>query len=204
MAVSRRKKKTLTIMASLIALISVLITSSYAKPTNNQTPESSKTKSSQPETVKPKPKRYGYPVRLRIAKIGVEAKVQYLALTDDNDLDVPSNITDVGWYKLGVRPGNVGSAVIDGHFNGPKGEPGVFNRLTELKKGDRVLVNDNKGNTINFLVRKTKAFEPDEQPKEVFSSSKGVHLNLITCSGEWSSKDGQYSKRTVVFTDLIE
>lgn len=149
-------------------------------------------------------KRYSYPKKLIIESIGVNAEVQYVSLTDEQDLDVPNNHVDVGWYKLGTRPGNPGSAVIDGHVIGPKGESGVFNKLDTLQKGDIVTVLDSKKNTVRFSVVKVKSYSFDERPDEVFKQSDISKLNLITCSGEWNENARNYSQRTVVFTERID
>ena len=116
-------------------------------------------------------------------------------------MDAPPNLSDVGWYELGTRPGDIGSAVIDGHLG--VGEPGVFIDLHKLQKGDDFTVLDDKGQTITFVVRETKTYKPDDHPSEVFTSSEGRHLNLITCTGDWDKRIHGMSNRLVIFADLV-
>jgi LPXTG-site transpeptidase (sortase) family protein len=118
-------------------------------------------------------------------------------------MDVPKDIHQVGWYKFGAYPGDEGTAVLAGHVDGKNREPGVFSKLSLLKVGDIVLVHTQAGSSLSFRVRSKRTYAYDERPKEVFSSESGSHLNLITCTGPWDKGIGKFSKRLVVFTELV-
>ncbi|MDO8504971.1 MAG: class F sortase [bacterium] len=145
----------------------------------------------------------GLPIRLKIPKIKVNAPVEHVGLTRDGAMGVPKSIANTAWFALGPRPGEIGTAVIDGHYGFWKnGKRGVFNNLHKLRKGDRIYVEDGKGKMITFVVREIKRYDPNADASEVFSSSDGkAHLNLITCEGVWDAISKNYSKRLVVFTD---
>ncbi len=144
----------------------------------------------------------GLPVNLKIPSINVYASIEHVGLTPKRAMEVPKNAVDVGWYNLGPRPGEKGSAVIDGHFNNENGEAGVFFNLYQLKKGDKVYVQDDKGIVITFVVRENRLYDPG-LAGEIFSLSDGIaHLNLITCDGVWDGFEKSYSKRLVVFSDI--
>lgn len=145
----------------------------------------------------------GLPVRLDIPKLTISTKIEYMGLTKSGEIAVPSNIHDVGWYKYGALPGNKGSAVIAGHLDGLKGEPGVFTDLNKLQKGDTFSVTDAKDQTAHFVVRELRTYDQHEQPDEVFKSTDGAHLNLITCSGAWDKEQRHFTKRLVVFADQV-
>jgi LPXTG-site transpeptidase (sortase) family protein len=146
------------------------------------------------------------PVRLVIPAIDVDAEVQYVGVDEDGtgEMEVPSNFTDVGWYKHGVRPGMRGSAVIAGHYNG-KGIPeAVFYDLHTLEIGDEVVIMSAERIEEIFQVVKIETYAYDAPTTEIFmSTDEKKRLNLITCSGEWLSDENQYNKRTVVFTELL-
>lgn len=144
----------------------------------------------------------GLPVRLKIPSINVDAAIEYVGFTSKRAMEVPKNTTDVGWFKLGPVPGDRGSAVMDGHVDGENNGAGVFANLYQLKKGDKLYVEDNKGKSITFVVRESRIYDPGLAEKEVFSSSDSAHLNLITCDGIWDGVKKSYSKRLVVFTDI--
>lgn len=144
------------------------------------------------------------PVRLVIPAIEVDAKVQHVGLSpDDNEeMDVPSNFTDVGWYQHGVRPGMRGSAVIAGHLNGKEVPEAVFYDLHTLQIGDEIVIMSEERIEDIFYVVKIETYAYDAPTDEVFVSTDGkARLNLITCSGEWLPEDSVYNQRTVVFAE---
>lgn len=146
------------------------------------------------------------PVRLVIPAIGVDAVVQYVGLDPEGtgEMAVPSNFTDVGWYKHGVRPGMRGSAVITGHLNGKEVPKAVFYDLHTLKVGDEVVIMSAERIEDIFEVVRIATYDHDDSAADVFlSTDRKKRLNLITCSGDWLSEQDQYNKRTVVFTELL-
>lgn len=143
------------------------------------------------------------PISLSIESIGVDASIQPVGLLD-GAMAVPTFATDVGWYKMGVRPGEVGSSVLAGHVNWLRGQDAVFTNLNKVEIGDIVKVSDNYGSDSFFIVREIKSYPADGDTKDVFSSDDGIaHLNLITCSGLWNIESGTHDSRLVVFTDKI-
>jgi LPXTG-site transpeptidase (sortase) family protein len=144
----------------------------------------------------------GLPVRLIIPVINVNAKIQYLGVTPNGEMEIPSNATDVGWFKLGPRPGERGNAVIAGHLDGENGEAGIFINLYKLKKGNILYIEGAKGKTISFVVQESRIYDPG-YANDVFSGSGSAYLNLITCDGVWDGAKKSYSKRLVVFTDIV-
>ena len=146
----------------------------------------------------------GVPKRLIIPVIAINSNVLHTGITKLGEMEVPSSIVDVGWYKFGSRPGEKGSAVIDGHFGSVKGVPGIFNDLSKLKKGDLLSVFDSAGASTTFKVRETRLFGENDLASSVFfSNDDKAHLNLITCEGIWNKARKSYSGRLVIFTDLV-
>lgn len=169
-------------------------------------PQATTTASEKVTSVSEKPAEVssGLPVRLMIPRLALDAKVLYMGLTRDGDMAVPdNNFKDVGWYQYGARPGDAGTAVVAGHVNS-KNERGVFIDLHRLVKGDIVKILDDKNQTISFVVRDMRTYDQNDQPEEVFHSTDGTHLNLITCAGEWNASEQQFPVRLVVFADKIE
>lgn len=145
------------------------------------------------------------PVRLSIAAIGVNAVVESVGVLANGDLETPkrSPWEDVGWYSTGPRPGEQGSAVIDGHVDRPGGGPAVFWRLSELHVGDRVVVTDSAGKTRKFHVTRIAFYQPQAAPlQDIFGNWGGTYLNLITCAGDWIPSQHQTTLRLVVYTQL--
>ncbi|MEO6508969.1 MAG: class F sortase [Patescibacteria group bacterium] len=146
----------------------------------------------------------GLPVRIKIPKMYIDANIQQLGLTKEGAMDVPTNSVDTGWFNLGPRPGEIGSAVIDGHLDAKNGAPGVFYNLNELIPGDKLYIEDQNGKSIAFMVRESRTYDPKDDVPDVFNQTDGKHLNLITCDGAWDKGERSYSKRLVVFTDRVK
>lgn len=146
---------------------------------------------------------YGAPVRLKIPKINVDAAIDPMGLTPDGAMEAPNGPKNAGWFKLGPRPGNTGSAVIDGHYGPWKtGEGSVFDDLSKLQPGDKIYVQDEHGSIITFVVRESRRYDSEANASDVFVSNDGAaHLNLITCEGIWNEKEKTRPYRLVVFTD---
>lgn len=144
------------------------------------------------------------PSRLAIPSIGIDAKVQRVGVNATGDMGVPSNFSDVAWYKDGVAPGQLGSAVIDGHVDNGLGLNGVFKRLGVLKAGDDIFIRTAGGTDLHFVVFDVETYPYREVPMEkIFAPEKAARLALITCGGEWLPGARTYDRRVVVYATLV-
>jgi len=143
--------------------------------------------------------RVGMPVRIEIPSIGVRAPIIRLGLKRDRTLEVPTDYGDTGWWSGGSRPGEAGPAVIVGHVDSHTG-PAVFYRLSELRKGDKVVVVRRDGSRARFTVQGSERFPKDEFPTaRVYGRTDGPTLRLITCGGAFDSSTGHYVDNTIVY-----
>lgn len=147
----------------------------------------------------------GLPVRISIPSIGLTAAIEQVTLTKAGAMDVPKDPMHAGWYALGPRPGETGSAAIDGHVNWWHGQTAVFTNLSQLKRGDTITTQDENGTVTTFAVRTIQTFDAGADAAQVFTSTDGkAHLNIITCEGLWSKRLQQYTERLVVFADQVQ
>ncbi len=153
-----------------------------------------------PQSVAP---QTAIPDQLRIPRLNISAHIEGRGLSPDGSVDVPTDPAVVAWFTENARPGDEGSAVITGHYGWYGNAPAVFDHLNQLRVGDTIAIDTVDGTTLNFVVRDLKTYGADDIVPKVFSSLQGVHLNLITCSGDWNKAQQQFSQRLVVFTDLI-
>lgn len=146
---------------------------------------------------------YGLPIRLTIPVIQVDSAIEYVGMASDGSMSAPKKQEDVAWYQLGSRPGDIGTAVIAGHFGTwDNGKGSVFDNLDKLQKGDKVTVVDDGGTTITFIVKGRGNFGSNADATDIFRSSDGKsHLNLITCEGVWNTSSQSYPSRLVIFAD---
>lgn len=116
---------------------------------------------------------------------------------------IPQGRNNAAWYNPGPRPGDIGNAIIVGHYGRWKnGSATVFNNLSKLRPGDKIYIKDGQGTTISFVVREKRSYSLRDDVTAVFVSSDGKsHLNLITCEGTWDKASQSYSRRLVVFAD---
>ena len=148
----------------------------------------------EPETIS-----FGLPVHIKIPEINVDSKIESVGLTANGAMDVPKSQETVGWFELGIHPGENGSAVMAGHYGIKDGKGSVFDKLYKLRPGDKIFVEDEKGAISTFVVSGNRRYEPNDNALAVFSSSDGkAHLNLITCEGNWDANTETYSKRLVI------
>ena len=140
---------------------------------------------------------------LEIPKIKVKAVIKDMGVTAQGVMAIPGNRVDVGWWGKGTVPGQVGSAVFGGHNEWGNGA-GVFADLHLLKTGDTMSVVDKNGHSTSFVVREIRTYNATDIDNGIFLSASGIHLNLITCSGTWDPKTKSYTKRLVVFTDVVQ
>lgn len=144
------------------------------------------------------------PTTIRIPTLNIDTKIQQTGLNAKGNMGVPTNYTDVAWYKHGTVPGQTGSAVIDGHVDNGLGLSGVFKRLSELKKGDDIYVLTKTGRELHFIVEEATSYPYKSVPLEkLFSRNDDARLNLITCGGTWVKSEKTYDQRFVVYTRLV-
>lgn len=150
-----------------------------------------------------KQQSYSYlPLRITIPKIHVDALIEYVNQTSDGAMDVPTNSLDVGWFTLGPLPGEIGTAIIDGHVDSENGTAGVFQKLNQLSTGDIFYIEETTGKSIAFIVEESRTFNSTNSI-ENFNQSTGSHIVLITCNGIWNTIQKKYTKRLIVFADKL-
>ena len=139
------------------------------------------------------------PVSLVIPSIGVTSALVHLGLTSSGALQVPPTTAVAGWYTGSPRPGSIGSAVIAGHIDSVTG-PGIFFRLSQLQRGDRVYVKRADGTLAVFEVTEVQMYAKDAFPTAaVYGAVPDPELRLITCGGTFDYITESYLSNTVVY-----
>lgn len=143
------------------------------------------------------------PTTISIPAINVSTKIEHVGLDDQRRMDVPQDVWNVAWYRLGARPGEIGNAAIAGHLDSTTG-PAVFYDLEKLKQGDEITVTDVQNSIHRFKVTRVVTYEDDQFPiNEVFGPAGKARLNLITCEGVFNESTKNYSHRVVVYSEKI-
>jgi hypothetical protein len=146
------------------------------------------------------------PVSVAIPSIGVESRLLRLGRNQDGTMQVPDLVTsadEAAWYKYSVTPGQIGTAVIEGHVDSYQG-PAVFFRLGALRPGNRVNVTLADGITAVFRVTGVREYPKAEYPANtIYAPAKYAALRLITCGGDFDAVTGHYLGSVVVFASLV-
>lgn len=143
------------------------------------------------------------PVKIKIPIIGIDANTQLIDAKENGVMGTPTNYYDVGWFKLGPKPGEKGNAIIIGHLDTRTSPNAVFFNLYKLKIGDEIIVENNNNTTLVFKVTESKTYKYDQSPEEVFGQTEKKRLNLITCAGNWLEDKKMYEERLIVSAEMI-
>jgi sortase (surface protein transpeptidase) len=145
----------------------------------------------------------GAPTAVRIPAIGVSAQLVRLGLNPDGTLEVPTDFSVAGWYRLGPRPGERGAAVVVGHVDSEDG-PAVFYRLGQVSPGSLVRIAWPNGHGVRFRIYAVREYEKTAFPASlVYGPTSRRELRLVTCGGPFDSDTGHYLDNVVVFARAV-
>ncbi|MFF4274705.1 class F sortase [Streptomyces sp. NPDC001536] len=150
------------------------------------------------------PQGRSVPVRLRIPEIGVDTPVMRLGLAPDGTVQVPPVTAHdrAGWYEHSPTPGQTGPSVLLGHVTVGSYGDGVFRRLGELRRGDRVEARLENGGTAAFAVTEVRTVDKADFPAgAVYGNVDRPELRLITCGGPRTGAG--YRDNVIVFAAAI-
>ncbi|MCL1929923.1 class F sortase [Candidatus Saccharibacteria bacterium] len=146
------------------------------------------------------------PRYIRIASLGVDARVQNVGQDDNGQVAVADNIFDAAWFNESARPNDKGAVVINGHVSGPS-QDGIFAKVSRLKTGDIIVIERGDTTKFSYEVQKVETVRlEDVDSNKLFQVIGGADqgLNLITCSGQYDRNAESYSDRTIVYTTLLK
>jgi Sortase domain len=137
------------------------------------------------------------PLRVRLDRLGLDLAVVPMGVADDGQMALPERLDEVGWYRFGPRPGEVGSAVLAGHVDSRRYGVGPLARLRDAAVGDDVVVTTTAAEQA-FTVTEVRSISKAEVPlQEVFRREGVPVLRMLTCGGPYSPNAG-YSDNVVL------
>jgi hypothetical protein len=146
------------------------------------------------------------PVSVAIPAIDVQSRLLHLGRNQDGTMQVPDLTTsanEAAWYKYSVTPGQIGTAVIEGHVDSYQG-PAVFFRLGALRPGNHINVTLADGITAVFRVTGVREYAKAEYPANtIYAPADYAALRVITCGGDFDAATGHYLSSVVVFASLV-
>ena len=142
------------------------------------------------------------PKTLKIPSIRVNAPIRSLGMTSSGALAVPNYLWQVGWYDQSAKPGQSGTVVLDGHYNGP--DYAVFRDLNKLEVGSEIIVENGDGELFRYAVESKETYDSASVPMDRLVGSDGAErLNIITCNGTWQPAGRTFDKRMVIYAKRV-
>lgn len=170
----------------------------------------------QPDTPTPvpTPPPFDGPVsRLLIPRFKVDSAVELIGLLPGNQLDVPKNPYNTGWYEIYDRPGFLGNAVFSAHVDYFPDIRGPFFNLARLEPNDEIVVRMEDGTEYHYRVIRKQRYDASSIPMGdlIYPTDKPTDqewITLITCGGRFDSpgpnQPGDYLDRDVVVAERIK
>ncbi|MGY1747049.1 class F sortase [Blastococcus sp. SYSU D00695] len=145
------------------------------------------------------------PVRLAVPALGVDAPLDPVGVATDGQMELPADVSRVGWYRFGPAPGGPGSAVLAGHVDDAEQGLGALGRLRDAEPGDEVLVTDATGATTRWRVVGRELVTKQELPLDrLFAREGAPRLVLVTCGGPFLPEYRSYRDNVVVVAEPEE
>lgn len=193
--------------AAVMCTVIVVVATSNSDPAirvvRSTTAHVTSTTSTTSTTTLPQGLSRSIPRELLVPSLGIATTVGELGLQANHQVQVPTSVHTVGWYRLGPTPGQLGSAVILGHVDSYLG-PGIFFNLKTLPLGALIEVRLADSTTALFRVTSVVQYAKSNFPDAlVYGSSGGRELNLVTCGGTFNHQTGSYESNIVVFSRLV-
>lgn len=156
----------------------------------------------------------GEVVGFRIPRFEVDAGIENIGLIPgENQLDVPKDPHNVGWYGIYDRPGWFGNAVFSAHVDYWPNIRGPFFNLSKLEPGDEVAVLMANGQEYRYRVFRKQRYDVATIPMGALISAPekpagAEWITLVTCGGRFRAYldgggPGEYLDRDVVVAERI-
>lgn len=164
--------------------------------TSTTTPSTTRPAVTAPTTTTTAPPPAVTPNRLRIPALGVDAAVVPVGLAVNGDMEIPG-ARDVGWYDLGPRPGEPGSAVLAAHID-YAGQPGAFFDLGSIPVGAEVIVAGEDGEQRFVVEQREQVAKADVDLSRFFTNEGPTRITLITCGGAFDKSIRHYEDNLII------
>jgi len=141
------------------------------------------------------------PVSVAIYELGVRAPVDPVGIYEDGSVEIPEDVSRVGWYRFGSDPAQgEGSTVIVGHRDGFDQGAGAFYSIAGLDMGDAIEVELADGSLRDYEVVAREVVAKNLLPtSDLFAENGPERLTLISCIG-YFDRDGDGYRENVVVT----
>lgn len=142
------------------------------------------------------------PARITAPALGIDAPVDPVGVAADGQMELPEDVSRVGWYRFGTTPGGAGSAVIAGHVDDAEQGLGALAPIARAEVGDEVTVTDSAGTATRWRVVSREVITKQVLPVErIFARDGAPRLTLVTCGGPFQPELRSYRDNVVVVAE---
>jgi hypothetical protein len=140
------------------------------------------------------------PDRVRVAALGVDARVVREEVDAGGELSLPRDPRTVGWWGAGAAPGApLGTIVLAGHVDSEQQGAGALYPLARTPLGATVVVSG-PGGEATYVVQARRRYAKDALPwRDLFRQDVEARLLLVTCGGDFDRATRHYSDNVVVY-----
>lgn len=142
------------------------------------------------------------PVRVAVPARGVDAPLDPVGVAADGQMELPADVSRVGWYRFGPVPGAPGAAVLAGHVDDAEQGLGALAPLRHAQPGDEVVVTDASGTATRWRVVARELITKQELPVDrLFAREGAPRLVVVTCGGPYLPEYRSYRDNVVVVAE---
>lgn len=144
------------------------------------------------------------PARISVPGLGVDAPVDAVTLDGDGQMELPEDVSRVGWYRFGPAPGAAGSAVLAGHVDDAEQGRGALFPLSDADVGEQIAVTDAAGTTTRWQVVSREVITKQALPLDrIFARDGAPRLTVVTCGGPFLPEYRSYRDNVVVVAEPV-
>jgi len=147
------------------------------------------------------------PLLVHIEDLGVRAAIERVGVLADGSMEIPDDISVVGWYATEHRrisPGDPGTAVIAGHRDSRSQGLGALHDIARLEPGSSIDIVHADGLVSRWQVERTLTTPRHELPADVLFAREGApRLAVVTCGGTFDARTRSYSHNIIVLAQLV-
>jgi LPXTG-site transpeptidase (sortase) family protein len=140
-------------------------------------------------------------VWMEIPKLGLEANIVGVPLTDEGTWDVTWLNNDAGWLEGSAFPSYSGNSVLTGHYWNSLGSSGPFRYIYSLVPGDKIIVHA-YGEEFEFTIRSVDQVKSDVTADKLLQHKDTPWLTLVTCRGYLANNNFLY--RVIVTAEMTK
>ncbi len=163
-----------------------------------------------PPAPTPTPAPYdGSVASMKIPRFGVDSAIEAIGLRPGvNELDVPQNPYNTGWYHIYAKPGFGRNAVFSAHVDYYPNIKGPFFNLAKIDLGDDIIVTMENGLAYEYEVITKVRYRVEDNPMgqliDAPSRPEGKEwITLITCGGDFVPYNGYSGPGFYLHRDVV-